>query len=56
MGLVLAALCSGYLASLHFGSLDYSHTMRIVIPAALFLRLHPSTKPDGHSSQIKAEL
>jgi hypothetical protein len=33
----------GTWGSKHFGGLDYPHTMRIVIPAALFLTLGAQT-------------
>jgi len=38
-GLAISVYSVGAWGSRHFGALDYSHTMRLVIPAALFLTL-----------------
>jgi glycosyltransferase involved in cell wall biosynthesis len=43
IGVVISALAVGIWQSHHFGPLDYSHTMRMVIPAALFLILGAQT-------------
>jgi glycosyltransferase involved in cell wall biosynthesis len=43
LGLAASIYGVGIWRSLHFGSLDYSHTMRIVIPATLFLTLGVQT-------------
>ena len=42
-GLATSVYAVGLWGSVHFGSLDYSHTMRMVIPAALFLTLGVQT-------------
>ncbi len=42
-GLVTSFYAVGIWGSQHFGPLDYSHTMRLVIPAALFLTLGVQT-------------
>jgi Glycosyl transferase family 2 len=42
-GFVSSVLAIGTWQSQHFGRLDYSHTMRVVIPAALFLILGVQT-------------
>src|SRR5580692_7130030 len=42
-GLMTSAYALGAWGSRHFGALDYSHTMRLVIPAALFLALGAQT-------------
>ncbi|HMF91442.1 MAG TPA: glycosyltransferase family 2 protein, partial [Candidatus Angelobacter sp.] len=42
-GLVTSIYAVGFWESRHFGALDYPHTMRIVIPAALFLILGVQT-------------
>jgi glycosyltransferase involved in cell wall biosynthesis len=42
-GLVTSVYAVGFWESRHFGALDYPHTMRIVIPAALFLILGVQT-------------
>jgi len=47
-GLIIAGLVITFLAvnawgTLHFGALDYSHTMRLVIPAAMLLTLGAQT-------------
>jgi glycosyltransferase involved in cell wall biosynthesis len=42
-GLVTSAYGVGIWESKHFGALDYSHTMRLVIPAALMLTLGVQT-------------
>lgn len=42
-GLALSTYAVGSWGSRHFGALDYSHTMRLVIPAALFLTLGAQT-------------
>ena len=42
-GLALSFYSVGTWGSKHFGPLDYSHTMRLVIPAALFLTLGAQT-------------
>lgn len=42
-GLVASAYAVGAWGSKHFGALDYSHTMRLVIPAALLLTLGAQT-------------
>ena len=36
-GLATSVYAASAWGSIHFGALDYSHTMRLVIPAALFL-------------------
>jgi len=42
-GLMISVYALGAWGSKHFGALDYSHTMRLVIPAALFLALGAQT-------------
>jgi len=42
-GLTASAYAVGAWGSKHFGALDYSHTMRLVIPAALLLTLGTQT-------------
>jgi len=42
-GLISSAYAVGAWGSKHFGALDYSHTMRLVIPAALLLTLGAQT-------------
>ena len=42
-GFVTSFYAVGIWGSQHFGPLDYSHTMRLVIPAALFLTLGVQT-------------
>jgi glycosyltransferase involved in cell wall biosynthesis len=42
-GLAASAYAVGAWGSKHFGALDYSHTMRLVIPAALLLTLGTQT-------------
>jgi glycosyltransferase involved in cell wall biosynthesis len=42
-GLVISVYAVGAWGSKHFGALDYSHTMRLVIPAALFITLGAQT-------------
>ena len=42
-GLALSVYSVNAWGSKHFGALDYSHTMRLVIPAALFLTLGAQT-------------
>jgi glycosyltransferase involved in cell wall biosynthesis len=42
-GLVTSLYAVGFWEARHFGALDYPHTMRIVIPAALFLILGVQT-------------
>lgn len=42
-GFVTSVYAVGAWGSKHFGALDYSHTMRLVIPAALFLTLGAQT-------------
>jgi hypothetical protein len=42
-GLATSAYAVGAWGSQHFGSLDYAHTMRLVIPAALLLTLGAQT-------------
>ncbi len=42
-GLVTSAFAVGVWGSKHFGPLDYSHTMRLVIPGALLLTLGAQT-------------
>jgi glycosyltransferase involved in cell wall biosynthesis len=42
-GLMTSVYAVGAWGSKHFGALDYSHTMRLVIPAALFLALGAQT-------------
>ena len=42
-GLITSVYAVGAWGSKHFGALDYSHTMRLVIPAALFLALGAQT-------------
>jgi len=42
-GLVSSAYAVGAWGSQHFGALDYPHTMRLVIPAALLLTLGAQT-------------
>jgi len=42
-GLMISVYAVGAWGSKHFGALDYSHTMRLVIPAALFLALGAQT-------------
>jgi glycosyltransferase involved in cell wall biosynthesis len=43
MGLAVSAYAVGSWRSLHFGALDYAKTMRLVIPASLFLTLGVQT-------------
>ena len=43
VGLGTSAYALGFWQTRHFGPLDYSHTMRLVIPAALFLILGVQT-------------
>jgi glycosyltransferase involved in cell wall biosynthesis len=43
LGVATSAYALGFWQTRHFGRLDYSHTMRIVIPAALFLILGVQT-------------
>ena len=42
-GLAISLYAVGAWENKHFGALDYSHTMRLVIPAALFLTLGAQT-------------
>ena len=42
-GLATSVYAVGAWGSKHFGALDYSHTMRLVIPAALFITLGTQT-------------
>jgi len=42
-GVVTSAYAVSAWGSKHFGALDYSHTMRLVIPAALLLTLGAQT-------------
>ncbi len=42
-GLIASAYAVGAWGNKHFGALDYSHTMRLVIPAALLLTLGAQT-------------
>jgi hypothetical protein len=42
-GLAASLYAVGTWGSKHFGALDYPHTMRIIIPAALFLTLGAQT-------------
>jgi uncharacterized membrane protein YphA (DoxX/SURF4 family) len=42
-GLATSMYAVGFWEARHFGALDYPHTMRIVIPAALFLILGAQT-------------
>jgi hypothetical protein len=42
-GLTLSVYSVSAWGSKHFGALDYAHTMRLVIPAALFLTLGAQT-------------
>jgi hypothetical protein len=42
-GLALSVYAVGMWGSKHFGALDYSHTMRLVIPAGLFVTLGAQT-------------
>jgi hypothetical protein len=42
-GLIASTYAVGAWGSQHFGALDYSYTMRIVIPAALLLTLGAQT-------------